>query len=252
MRWARTRRVASLPLFLYGCVAQPVTLDSDVPRGHIVVRPGRPGFVVGAPHGTTDPQTGDLAAELSRRTGFALVVAAGFAIDPDTRLGPGWRFQVNRPYEGAPGRPPTADVATEAAQQVYLAYEKRVLEAAQGPLAFYVEIHGNGRRETAHRIEVATVGVEPDLAARLRTLFELIRDAHLRGQPSAPRLDLVIEPSDKVFYGASGAKKDGILRLPTRALHFELPRLARVDAREPYLAILAEFLIQAAVLPAGR
>ena len=217
-----------------------------------MVRPGKAGFVVGAPHGTTDPQTGDLAAELARRTGFALVVAAGFAIDPDTRLGPGWRFQVNRPYEGAPGRPPTADVASEAAQQVYLAYEKRVQEAAQGPLRFYAEIHGNGRRETAHRIEVATVGVDPELAARLRSLFQLIRDAHLRAQPSTPRLDIVIEPADKIFYAASGAKRDGILRLPTRALHFELPRLARVDARESYLTILADFLTQAATLPAGR
>jgi hypothetical protein len=244
--------VASLPLVLYGCVAQPVVLDHDVPRGHIVVRPGRPGFVVGAPHGTTDPQTGDLAAELARRTGFALVVAAGFAIDPDTRLGPGWRFQVNRPYEGAPGRPPTMDVASDGAQQVYLAYEKRVQEAAQGPLVFYAEIHGNGRRETARRIEVATVGVDREVAGRLRTLFELIRDAHLRGHPATPRLDIVIEPADRVFYAASGAKRDGILRLPTRALHFELPRIARVDAREPYLAILADFLSQAATLPAGR
>ena len=244
--------MASLPLVLYGCIAQPVVLDNDVPRGHIVVRPGRPGFVVGAPHGTTDPQTGDLAAELARRTGFALVVAAGFAIDPDTRLGPGWRFQVNRPSEGAPGRPPTMDVASDAAQQVYLAYEKRVQEAAQGPLAFYAEIHGNGRRETARRIEVATVGVDGELAGRLRSLFELIRDAHLRSQPATPRLDIVIEPADKVFYAASGAKRDGILRLPTRALHFELPRIARVDAREPYLTILADFLSQAAALPAGR
>jgi hypothetical protein len=244
--------VASLPLVLYGCVAQPVALDSDVPRGHVVVRPGRPGFVVAAPHGTTDPQTGDLAAELARRTGFALVVAAGFAIDPDTRLGPGWRFQVNRPYEGAPGRPPSADVPSEAAQQVYLAYEKRVQEAAQGPLTFYAEIHGNGRRETARRIEVATVGVDAELGSRLRTLFELIRDAHLRGQPAIPRLDIVVEPADRIFYAASGAKRDGILRLPTRALHFELPRIARVDAREAYLAILAEFLTQAATLPAGR
>ena len=251
VRWARALSVASLPLVLYGCIAQPVVLDSDVPRGHIVVRAGRPGFVVGAPHGTTDPQTGDLAAELARRTGFSLVVAAGFAIDPDTRLGPGWRFQVNRPSEGAPGRPPTMDVASDAAQQVYLAYEKRVQEAAQGPLTFYAEIHGNGRQETARRIEVATVGVDRELAGRLRALYELIRDAHVRGQ-TTPRLDIVVEPADRVFYAASGAKRDGILRLPTRALHFELPRIARVEAREAYLTILADFITQAATLPAGR
>jgi hypothetical protein len=216
--------VASLSLTLYGCLAQPVVLEPDVPRvprGHIVVKPGRAGFVVAAPHGTTDPQTGDLAAELARRTGFGLVVAAGFAIDPDTR-------------------------------QVYLAYEKRVQEAAQGRLTFYAEIHGSGRRETAGRIEVATVGVDREFATRLRSLFELIRDAHLRGHPSTPKLEITVEPGDKIFYAGSGARRDGILRLPTRALHFELPRLARVDARESYLSILADFLTQAATLPVGR
>ena len=63
---------------------------------------------------------------------------------------------------------------------------------------------------------------------------------------------MVIEPADKIFYGASGAKRDGILRVPARALHFELPRIARTDAREPYITILSEFLVQAAALPAGR
>jgi hypothetical protein len=218
VRWARALSVASLSLTLYGCLAQPVVLEPDVPRvprGHIVVKPGRAGLVVAAPHGTTDPQTGDLAAELARRTGFGLVVA-------------------------------------DAAQQVHLAYEKRVQEAARGRLTFYAEIHGNGRRETPGRIEVATVGADREFATRLRSLFELIRDAHLRGHPSTPKLEITVEPGDKIFYGASGAQRDGIPRLPTRALHVELPRLARVDARESYLSILADFLTQAVTLPVGR
>lgn len=216
VRWAPALKVAAMPLLLYGCAAQPVSFDTEVPRGHIVVRPGRPGFVIAAPHGTSDPQTGDIAAELARRTGFGLVVGS------------------------------------EGARQGYLAYEKRVQEAAQGPLAYYAEIHGNSRRESASRIEIATVGVDAGLAVRLRTLYELIRDAHLRGHPAAPRLEALVEPADKLFYAATGSKRDGILRLPTRALHLELPRAARSDAREVYLAILAEFLTQAATLPAGR
>ena len=252
MRWARALSVASLPLVLYGCFAKPVVLDSDVPRGHIVVQAGKAGFVIAAPHGTTDPGTGDLAAEIARRTGFGLVVAAGFAIDPDSSQGPGRRFQVNRPLEGAPGRPPAEEVSSDSAQQIYLAYEKRVQEAAQGRLTFYVEIHGNSRRESATRIEIATVGVDREFAQRLRTLLELIRDAHLRGHPGTPKLEIVIEPADKIFYAASGAKRDGILRWPMRALHFELPRVARQAAREPYVAILSEFLAEAAALPAGR
>jgi len=230
VRWARALSVASLSLTLYGCLAQPVSIEPPTvpraPRGQAVVKQSRPGFMVAAPHGATDPQTGDLAAELARRTGFGLVVAAASTIDPDTRDGP--------------------------APQIHLAYEKRVQEAAQGRLAFYAEIHGNGRREAAGRIEVATAGIDREFASRLRTLFELIRDAYLRGHPATPRLEMVVEPADKVFYAASGPTRDGILRFPTRALHFELPRIARVDAREPYLVILADFLTQAATLPAGR
>jgi hypothetical protein len=53
-------------------------------------------------------------------------------------------------------------------------------------------------------------------------------------------------------YAASGAKRDGILRLPQRALHIELPKAARTDWRETYIAILADFLVQAVPLPIGR
>jgi hypothetical protein len=216
-RSARALSAASLSLTLYGCLAQPVSIEPPerprVPRGQVLVRPGRPGFVIAAPQGT-DPQTGDLAAELARRTGFGLVVAAGVVADPG--------------------------------------YERRVLEAAQGRLVFYAEIHGDARRESAGRIAVATAGVDREFALRLRALLELIRDAHLRGHPSTPKLEIVVEPTDKVFAVAASAKRDEALRPPTRALQVALPRAARLEARESYLAILADFLAQAATQPVGR
>ena len=61
-----------------------------------------------------------------------------------------------------------------------------------------------------------------------------------------------VEPADTLRYAASGAKKNGILRLPERGLHIELPRAARAEWREAYTAILADFLVQAAALAAGR
>lgn len=206
MTFDRALRVAAIPLLLYGCAAPSVSVEMPPSRSQPRVTPGRPGFVIAAAHLTTDPQTGEFAAELARRTGFALVVSA------------------------------------DAVRQGSAAYGQRVQEAAQGPLAFYAEIRGNERRESANRIEIATSGVDASLAARLRTLFELIRDAHLRGYPGAPRVEALVEP----------AKRDGLLPPRTRALHLELPRAARTEAREPYLAILAEFLAQAAALPAGR
>jgi hypothetical protein len=229
-----------------------VEVPPQTPRGHIAARPGRPGLVVAAPHGSSDVQTGEIAAEVARRTGFGLVVATGFNLEPDTRERPGRRYQVNRPLEGTPGRPPSEEAATESARRVYEAYERRVREVAQGPLTLYTEIHGNNHRDAVNRIEIATVGIDRDEAVRLRTLFELVRDAHLRVNRDAPRLEILIEPADTVRYAASGAKRGGILKIPQMALHIELPKAARTEWRETYTAVLADFLVQAFPLPPGK
>jgi hypothetical protein len=257
MTLSRLRRLASVaagPLILVGCATQTVELPtgSPAPRGEIWAKPGRPGLVVGAPHGSSDLRTADIAAEVARRTGFGLVVATGFSLEPGPRDAPARRYQVNRPSEGAPGRPLAEERVTDAARRVYQMYEARVRETAQGPLRFYAEIHGNNRAESAHRIEIATVGVDREFAQRLRALAELIRDAHLRAHREAPRLEVAIEPADPVFYTATGAKRDGILRLAERALHIELPRSARDDFRELYTSIVVDFVAQAVTLPRGR
>ena len=248
----RLASVAAGPLLLFGCAAQTVDFPPETPRGHIAARPGRPGVVVAAPHGSSDARTGDIAAEVARRTGFGLVVASGFTLETDTRQRTGRRYQVNRPFEGSPSGPPSEDTASDGARRVYEAYERRVREIAQGPLRFYTEIHGNNRRESSGRIEIATVGVDPEFAQRLRALAELVRDAHLRAHTEVPRLHVMVEPADTLFYAASGAKRDGILKYPERALHIELPRAARIEHRELYTAILADFVAQAFSLPRGR
>jgi hypothetical protein len=248
----RLASVAATPLVLVGCAVHTVEDPAETPRGQIAARAGRPGFVVAAPHGSSDAQTGAIAAEVARRTGFGLVVASGFALEAETRERPGRRYQVNRPFEGTPGRPPSEDMATVGARHVYETYERRVREIAQGPLRFYAEIHGNNRPESSGRIEIATVGVDKEYARRLRVLAELVRDAHLRAQLRGPRLEVVVEPADPIFYAASGAKRDGILRFPERALHIELPTSARTEHRELYTAILADFVAQAVSLPRGR
>jgi hypothetical protein len=251
----RIQRLASVAvgsIILSGCATHRVDVPATGARSHIAVRPGRAGLVVAAPHGTSDVHTADMAVEIARRTGFGLVVATGFTMEEDGQPPPGRRYQVNRPLEGVPGRPAAEHEPSEAARAVYDAYEQGVLSAAQGPLRFYAEIHGNNRAQCAGQIEIATVGIDAELARRLRTLAELIRDAHLRAHAEIPRLDVLVEPADVVTYGASGAKREGILRLPERALHIELPRCARRDWRDAYTAILADFLDQAVDLPVGR
>lgn len=256
MRWRRlcswATSVALAPVILYGCAPHPVTFDTTTASGSITGQSGRRGLVIAAPHGTSDPRTGDIAAALARRTGFGVVIATGFGLEPDARARAGRRYEVNRPFEGVPGRPQAEEVATAGARQVYEAYERRVREVAQGPLRLLAEVHGNNHGDAAGRIEIATVGVDRDEAFRLRTLLEVIRDAHLRANREAPRLEILVEPADTLRYAASGAKRNGILRLPERALHIELPRAARAEWREAYTAILADFLVQAAALAAGR
>jgi hypothetical protein len=192
-----------------------------------------------------------MAAEIARRTGFGVVIASGFALEPDTRADPGRRDQVNRPTEGAPGRPPAGERASAEAWRVDGHFERRVLAIAGGPLQLYVELHGSGRRESAARIEVATVGLDADDAWRIRTLLELVRDARVGSQPGSPRLAVLVEPVERVRYLASGAGQASLLRHPVRALHIEIPRSARTEWRALYTDVLAQFVAEAALLFVG-
>jgi hypothetical protein len=212
--------VSAAIAILAGCAGQPVDVASTAADRRILVRPGRSGFVVAA-HATGDASTAVIAREIAQHTGFGLVVAPGAASPRDA------------------GHSPTE------------AYERAVGEAAQGPLRFFVEIRGSDRTPCAGQMDIATVGVDPELAVRLRALAELIRDAHLRANREIERLTVQVEGADGTDLG-SGARPDDIRRRPERALQIELPRCARPDWREMYGAILGDFVSQAAALPAGR
>src|SRR5256712_12881058 len=129
--------VAAGPLVLFGCATQTVEFPPQTPRGHIAARPGRPGVVVAAPHGSSDAQTGEIAAEGARRTGFGLVVATGFNLAADTRERPGRRYQGKRPLEGTPSPSPAEETASAGARLVYETFERRVREIAHGPPRVY-------------------------------------------------------------------------------------------------------------------
>jgi hypothetical protein len=256
-RAAAPSLVLGLALLLSGCAGliggkESVSVgDASRPplpgQGSFNVQKGRPGYVIGAPHGTTDSATDLIGLELARSTGFGAVVARGFGkIDAQGR-----RYNVNRPTESVAGDPPSSEGETEAARRVHDGYSRSVAEAAQGPLRFYVEIHGNGHQDTVGRVEIATVGLTMEDAWRLKTLLELVRDAHLRGQPDAPKLEILVEPVDALRYSASVSKSGGLLGRSEKALHIELPKAARTTYREVYTAMLADFLTQWAELQAS-
>jgi hypothetical protein len=195
------------------------------------------------------------------------VLASGCAqriVEPEMPRRPDVARAAPRPAPRPATPPPTAaprpgfviaspdgardEIAAELARRTgfTLASSASAPPSARGSLAFYAEIRAGSRPESASRIDITTAGVDESLAGRLRTLYELIRDAHLRGYPGAPRVDVRLEPADVRAAAADAASR------ATRTLRLELPRVARTDAREPYLAILADFLTQAATLPAGR
>jgi hypothetical protein len=209
-------------------------------QGSLSVQKGRPGYVIGAPHGTTDTATDLIGIELARRTGFGAAVAMGFGkLDTEGR-----RYNVNRPTESLAGAPPRSETETDAARKVFEAYGRSVAEASQGPLRLYVEVHGNAHQDTVGRVEIATVGLSKEDAWQVKTLLELIRDSYLRGQPETPRLEILVEPVDTLRYSASASKSGGILARSDKALHIELPKAARTTSREAYTAILGDFLVQ--------
>src|SRR5262245_35427894 len=184
---------------LAGCAAPSMDSVATPPDRPILVRPGRAGLVVAA-HAERGAGATAIAREIAEHTGFGLVLTA-------------------RPSDGA------------AAGPLAEAYERAAIEAARGrPLRFLVELRETERPPCAGRMEIATVGVDTEMAARLRALAELIRDAHLRVNPEVARLTVVVDAADGV--GATTpetrARLLGALR-PERALAIELPPCARTD-----------------------
>lgn len=233
--------VGLFPLLIQGCATVPLEEGTVQARGQFASLMGSPGFVIGAPHASSDTLTGQIGQELASQIGSGLVMAHGFDdLDPRRR-----RFHVNRPTLGIPGRPPSEEVYTDEARLIYERYVGLVRGASQGPLRLYVELHGNTRGESAGRIEIATVRVTALEAWKLKTLFELIRDVHLRSKPETSPLDVLVEPLDRIVLSASSSKQLGILGLPEQALHIELPRVARTPQGQVYVTILADFLTEA-------
>ena len=127
------------------------------------------------------------------------------------------------------------------------------------------------RLEFAQLVRMAFHQVKPDaVAIELPTTLEVLFLRAVRrlpqisvisyraeagkwsGQEQGETVYLLVEPADPLRYAASGAKRDGILKLPRRGLHIELPRAGRAEWREVYTTIIADFLAQAAALVPGR
>ncbi len=176
------------------------------PRGRIVIA---------APHGDTDTGTGTIVEKLRHRLECSAVIAEGF--DPADNGGE--RLNINRPTEGISkdphrGEDATAEKATAQAAKVYKAWASAVLQAAnfQRP-ALYVEIHDNDYPSTQDHLEVATVGVTPEQALRIKRSWESLDTS----------LGIKIEPLDEVEWRGIVAKHIGIFKHLRPCVQVELP-----------------------------
>jgi len=169
--------------------------SSDIDRlGTFEMVLGRPGIVVGMPHGTPDVGTVDIGHLVRERLGAGGVIVTGFW-DATTRQ----RINVNRATEQLIG--PESQVLKQwhspRAAAANAKYVATVKEAAQGRLKVFYEIHSNHRPNLAGSIEVSTLGVSRAEAARLKSAFEAAC-RHL--PPDVPPLVMHVSPVDKVPY----------------------------------------------------
>jgi hypothetical protein len=211
--------VSAAIVLLAGCAAASVNPVTTLPQPSILVRPGRAGFVVAA-HAERGAGVTAIAREIAEHTAFGLVLATPAQNGDATR-----------------GLDP--------------AYERAATEAARGPLRLLVELREGDRAACVGPMAIGTVGVDAELAKRLRALAELIRDAHLRANPEIPRLAIVVDGGGETVVEIR-ARMVAASLAPERALSIELPPCVRRDWRELYGAVLADFVAQAAALPAGR
>jgi hypothetical protein len=199
------------------------------------------GIVVAAPHGTFDVHTAQVVRRICSQTGLAGVVATGFT---PTESGDGWRINVNRPTERLV-RSSEREIETSRAEITYQQFRKTVLEAAQGNLDLYFDIHQNG----GSLIEVATVGISPEEARQIKNSYRALRDQALAERPEIALVDLAIEPLDEIEVGASAAKANGILAVAKKSLHFELPAyeiMASEPQRKLYTSVLSNLISRVA------
>ena len=238
--------LVGLALLLQGCAGLVGDGESRVGPadtlgevGGFQVSRGRPGIVIGVPGTGVDTGADRVGRDLARLTGFSAVVAIG-----PSRPAGGARLDGPRRPESDPGPATRIETAPRPATD----YGRRVDEAARGPLEHYVEVRGDG---DAGRVEIATAGLDREETWRLKTLFELIRDARVDGR-TAPRLEVWVAPPNARPGVVLTAPPSGLPVSPRQTLRIELPRLARTTYREIYTELLGDFLVQSAAFLVPR
>ena len=191
------------------------------------------GVVIGAPHGSYDVSTAEVVRDLSNKLGIGAVVAKGFT---EYETGDN-RINVNRPTEGAVLKS-SEENPTQRATDIYRHFERLVKQAAGDNLVVYFDVHANDYSGTQDRIEVATKGISDDEARAVREMLAGAFGKNLRNH-GLSSLKVLVEPADSLsVWGATVAKRDGILGNASRGLNIKVPFFKQV--KEVYTNSLIE------------
>lgn len=194
------------------------------------------GVVIGAPHGKTDPHSDAIAHAISNRTGAGLVIAYGFK---SKRLGVSQPLVRSRPYPLS---------ASSRRGSVFREYRNVLRKAAKGETDLYIGVHRSEKREVADRIEVATSGLTFEEAMALKEAYAQIRDGLIAGR-KAPRIEMAIEPLERISWRVSGVKHHGVLLIAEKGLNIRLPQSFSSDSEEGlYAEILSRWVDEAIVV----
>lgn len=183
-------------------------------------------YLVSAPHGEFDDQTGEIVWQFCLRVRWDCLIAEGFRADHAP-------INVNRPTEGASL---SGTRFTERASLVYARYVKRITRISPS-LRFYVEIHGNEFKGTEEFIDVATVGLSVAQARRIESLAKQLLEEEGLGYLQ-PRIDVL----EKIRYRATHARQFGVLSFIRPAVHLEFPLLPRTRDQKNMVNFLVKFL----------
>lgn len=246
MEMAITRRhflLASLAAgFLPGCATEltPAELAEVERLGTFESMPGRPGVVVGVPHGTPDVGTLEVGRIVRERLGAGGVFVTGFW-NAQTRE----RINVNRPTEEIIGQHSEVlkQWASPRAAHVNTRYQTSVEQAAQGPLRCFYEIHSNHDPRFVSSVEVSTLGVSRDEALRLKNAFVA---AVGKLDSEIPHLDMHVAPVERVTYSYEHASS--VARISSKGCVIESP--GRVFERSPWRRVYARLLADAMIVAA--
>jgi hypothetical protein len=190
------------------------------------------GVIIGAPHGSTEPDSAQYAKLISERTGAGFLIASGFASK---------RLAVTQPLVRTT---PSAVASDDPLRRgsIYREFKTLLQQTANGNVKLYIGVRAPAQESAMNQIEVATSGFTYEQLAALKESFIRIRDGALDGS-SIAKISIAVDPLDKISWRVSGAKHHGVLMMAERGINLRLPRVSSTAAAQSaYTRILSSWI----------